>query len=390
MSSTAKLSFGPQLAETCADSQGQGVQGSSTSNIELVAKVTQTLTGCATGTVTVQLLDGSTELASVDVTVVGRPSISTTERIGYRWFNIGWTAPRSYNSFGVEWRNEGEGNWTELVTSGRPGEPAIKSGARAIMSGMAAAIRGLPYKGNEDKRIELRVIGRGDGGLEGRSETLRYARYRPPPYLGHNHDHVLMYDLSRLASETAPLARYLENEAAASAGAWTAVDSALGLETCKGTLATISTACPQNTDRSILQVAISECHPRAFACYDNGTGEGIEGHLSGLRRIIFEENIMTKDGVELTWTDLQRLDGNIVMGGGRYKWVTNTYVHEFGHAFGLIDRYEEFPDGTPNPLYIPNFDGIMAGSKAGKKDIGPDDKAELQEIYKGHTKGHGW
>ena len=198
-----------------------------------------------------------------------------------------------------------------------------------------------------------------------------------------------MYDLSWLASETAPLARYLENEAAASAGAWTVVDSTLGLETCKGTLATISTACPQNTDRSILQVVIGNC-PVGDACYDTGTGEGLEGHLSGLRRIIFAEIITPKEGVPFTWTDQQHLDNKIVPTGGRYKWVTNTYVHEFGHAFGLIDRYEEFPDGTPNPLYITNFDGIMAGSKTGKKDIGPDDKAELQEIYKGHTKGHGW
>ena len=383
VASTTKLSFGPQLGKTCASSQGHGVQGSSVSNIELVAKESQTLTGCATGTATVQLLDGSTVLDSVDVMVVARPVIIQTRRVGYRWFNIGWTAARPYTSFAVEWRNEGStGAFVTLPTTG-------DKGARAIMSGMAAAIRGIPYENYENKKIELRLVAQGSGGLEGRSETLRYSRHLPVDSIGHGHDHVLMYDLSWLAHRTINLARYLENEAAASAGAWAAVDSTLGLETCKGTLATISTACPQNTDRSVLQVVIGDC-PVGDACYDSGTGEGIEGHLSGLRRIIFEEIIAPKEGVEFTWTDLQRLDGKIVPTGGRYKWVTNTYVHEFGHAFGLIDRYEKFPDGSLNPYYIPNYDGIMSGSKTGKKDIGPDSETELKEIYKTHTKGHGW
>ena len=95
VASTPKLSFGPQLAERCAGIQGQGVQGRSVLDTELVAKATQTLTGCTAGTVTVKLLDGSTELDAVTVAVVAKPSIQATRRIGYRWFNIGWTAARA-------------------------------------------------------------------------------------------------------------------------------------------------------------------------------------------------------------------------------------------------------------------------------------------------------
>ena len=184
VASTPRLSFGPQLAERCAGIQGQGVQGRSVLDTELVAKATQTLTGCTAGTVTVKLLDGSTELDAVTVAVVAKPSIQTTRRIGYRWFNIGWTAARPYTSFAIEWRNEGEGesDWSTLPTVGQ-------SGARAIMSGMAAAIRGLPH---EDKRIEIRVIARGSGGLEGAfghatvraGHTTRGARPSARPYDG--------------------------------------------------------------------------------------------------------------------------------------------------------------------------------------------------------------
>ena len=75
VASTPKLSFGPQLAERCAGVQGQGVQGQSVLDTELVAKATQTLTGCTAGTVTVKLLDGSTELDAVTVAVVAKPNM---------------------------------------------------------------------------------------------------------------------------------------------------------------------------------------------------------------------------------------------------------------------------------------------------------------------------
>ena len=244
VASTPRLSFGPQLAERCAGIQGQGVQGRSVLDTELVAKATQTLTGCTAGTVTVKLLDGSTELDAVTVAVVAKPSIQTTRRIGYRWFNIGWTAARPYTSFAIEWRNEGEGesDWSTLPTVGQ-------SGARAIMSGMAAAIRGLPH---EDKRIEIRVIARGSGGLEGRSDTLRYARDTQPAARGHLPDHTMVYiDVMPTSTSDADfeLAGWIRNEMSSAASAWADLVPELDLEAC-------STECDRNEDEEFFSIEI--------------------------------------------------------------------------------------------------------------------------------------
>ena len=374
VASTPKLSFGPQLAERCAGIQGQGVQGRSVLDTELVAKATQTLTGCTAGTVTVKLLDGSTELDAVTVAVVAKPSIQATRRIGYRWFNIGWTAARPYTSFAIEWRNEGEGesDWSELVQSGQ-------SGARAIMSGMAAAIRGLPH---EDKRIEIRVIARGSGGLEGRSDTLRYARDTQPTARGHLPDHTMVYiDVMPTSTSDADfeLAGWIRNEMSSAASAWADLVPELDLEAC-------STTCARNEDKEIFWIEIdADCNHRA-ACVKGlpafHLGLELEGRIvgSGLRMVFVPE------GTPLTahkWTTDPTWDGKEVGDGRVYRWIDRVVVHEFGHTFGLADRD---PDGThPDP----NYRGIM-NRLTGDKGIKPDDRAALWAIYGTHTRNHGW
>ena len=375
VASTPKLSFGPQLAERCAGIQGQGVQGRSVLDTELVAKATQTLTGCTAGTVTVKLLDGSTELDAVTVAVVAKPSIQATRRIGYRWFNIGWTAARPYTSFAIEWRNEGEGesDWSELVQSGQ-------SGARAIMSGMAAAIRGLPH---EDKRIEIRVIARGSGGLEGRSDTLRYARDTQPAARGHLPDHTMVYiDVMPTSTSDADfeLAGWIRNEMSSAATAWADLVPELDLEAC-------STECDRNKDGEVFTIEIGAGCGVWPACVKGlpafNLGLELEGRIvgSGLRMVFVPE------GTAYTahaWTTDPSLDREDTPDRKRiYFWVDRVVVHEFGHTFGLADRD---PDGT-HPA--PNYRGIM-NRLTGDKGIKPDDRAALWAIYGTHTRNHGW
>ncbi len=70
--------------------------------------------------------------------------------------------------------------------------------------------------------------------------------------------------------------------------------------------------------------------------------------------------------------------------GRRIRWVPGTLVHEFGHAFGLDDRYL----GSPN--YDIDYNGIMKKIPKGDKSIQANDRAALIAIYETHIKGQGW
>ena len=394
VASTPKLSFGPQLAERCAGVGGKGVQGRSVLDTELVAKATQTLTGCTAGTVTVKLLDGSTELDAVTVAVVAKPNIEATRRIGYRWFNIGWTAARSYTSFGVEWRNEGDGesDWSELVTSGQ-------SGARAIMSGMAAAIRGLPH---EDKRIEIRVIARGSGGLEGRSDTLRYARDTQPAARGHLPDHTMVYQ-NVMGTAGGPAVIRLVNmvtdaRLSSAAAAWSNAVPSLDLKAC-------ATRCADDTrnkdgERFLIEkTTSSEGCGGAPACVkglpDYYLDLELEGRIvgTGLKMLFAPDGAR---GSNHEWTTIQSLDLDETPDGtGRYIWIDRVMVHEFGHTFGLADRYKL--GSHPDPTYY----GVMGNlgcetdldapqCQAGEKAPKAHDIAALKAIYETHTRNEGW
>ena len=83
VTSTPKIRFGPHLAQTCSGTPAPG-----TPHTEIVAVETLTLTGCGdTPTVTVQLwdVDSNESLAAVNVAVLPLPTITSFDRVGYRY-----------------------------------------------------------------------------------------------------------------------------------------------------------------------------------------------------------------------------------------------------------------------------------------------------------------
>ena len=69
---------------------------------------------------------------------------------------------------------------------------------------------------------------------------------------------------------------------------------------------------------------------------------------------------------------------------GLHRWVGNTMVHGFGHAFGLADRYKDVIHEDDS------YTGIMKALTTGDWSISTDDIQALKDIYKTHTKGLGW
>ena len=223
------------------------------------------------------------------------------------------------------------------------------------MSGMAAAIRGLPH---EDKRIEIRVIARGSGGLEGRSDTLRYARDTQPAARGHLPDHTMVYiDVMPTSTSDADfeLAGWIRNEMSSAASAWADLVPELDLEAC-------STECDRNEDEEFFSIEIGTKDVRCayYAACVKGLpafhlGLELEGRIvgSGLRMVFVPE------GTLLTahkWTTDPTKDREEVGDGRIYRWIDRVVVHEFGHTFGLADRGETLGG---NPHYDPNYRGIM-------------------------------
>ena len=91
------------------------------------------------------------------------------------------------------------------------------------------------------------------------------------------------------------------------------------------------------------------------------------------------DNMQWTDDADLDQTEVPNSDPVIT-----YQWIGNVLVHEFGHTFGLADRYER------RPYYDRDYDGIMKTLQKGDDSILPDDKAALKTIYKTHVKGEGW
>ena len=388
VTSTPKLTYGPQLAERCAGTQGQGVQGQSVESTEVVAKATQTLMGCADAIVTVQLRAASdnTLLDTIEVTVLPLPRITGASRIGYRYFTIEFSSYSDYRrNLTVEWRNKADttSSFIPLATVDAPGETVPRGIVNSLATG--AVVRGIPYGSGGD--LEVRVVGTTPDNLRGASAAYTVPRGSQPAAIGHLPDHVMMYDLSGLAPEVLPLARYLETGSASSAGVWAAVVTSL--ESCVGTVATVETVCSQNADKSVVEILLGEQCGRAIACYIGSAGS-IDGKLDGTRKIIFTPH------TGYVWTDNKDLDREVVTGpDGRrrvHKWYENVLVHEFGHAFGVVDRYERFSSGRANPHYDPNYIGIMkgTGTRKGDKSLSPHDRSQLEKIYETHIKGRGW
>ena len=76
------------------------------------AQETQVMTGCSDGTVAVTLRNAANNkiLATVTVTVYPIPAITSSRRIGYRYFEIDWRAHSDFTNLWVEWKNVGVPN----------------------------------------------------------------------------------------------------------------------------------------------------------------------------------------------------------------------------------------------------------------------------------------
>ena len=80
------------------------------------------------------------------------------------------------------------------------------------------------------------------------------------------------------------------------------------------------------------------------------------------------------------------LDGTFTTGpNGRleYLWVDSVVVHEFGHTYGLADRYADL-------FYDPNYRGIMSTGATSTKTLFPADFAYITSVYETHTRNQGW
>ena len=369
VASTPKLRFGPQLAENCPGTLAPG-----TPDTELTAKASQVLTGCADAIVPVQLLDGNTILDTVEVTVLPLPKITASRRMGYRYFQIDFSAHSGYKSLVVEWRNKGQGVPNSMF-SPLPTSVTMPLVARGIINRLSngADIRGLEHL--EGRAVEVRVVGTTAGGLRAEGTGYSVLRNTQPPAIGHLPDHYMMYDVTALKADGSDLATWLHNAATSAASTWANV--VLSLKSCRGTVATISTTCPLNTDQSVVKLVLGKCDSGSPACYRPTPGS-IERKLEGEAEVVFNPN---HTGV--VWTNDKSEDQDIV-DGRRIRWVPGTLVHEFGHAFGLDDRYL----GGPN--YDINYNGIMKKIPKGDKSIKANDRAALIAIYETHIEGQGW
>ena len=179
------------------------------------------------------------------------------------------------------------------------------------------------------------------------------------------------------------LAGWIRNEMSSAASAWADLVPELDLEAC-------STECDRNEDEEFFSIEIGTKDVRCayYAACVKGLpalhlGLELEGRIvgSGLRMVFVPE------GTPLTahkWTTNPSLDREDTPDRKRiYRWIDRVVVHEFGHTFGLADRY---PDGTHPDL---SYYGIM-NRLTGDKGIKPDDRAALWAIYGTHTRNHGW
>ena len=235
------------------------------------------------------------------------------------------------------------------------------------MSGLSADIRGLKYTG-ETEDVEVRVVGV-ISGQRAASPAYRVARGEQPPAIGHQIDHTMKYDLSGLNAEPWAAIKKMVREASPyAAQAWAGVVPSL--LSCRG-------HCPLNDDGGVITVDVDWGCVR-LACY-NPIGSDVEDKLVN-GRILFKPDIYGQH----TWTNIRSDDQDIAPGGGAFVWVGSYAVHEFGHAYGVADRY-------PGEIhYDPNYSGIMHTIQKGVRTLTGDDRDALRAIYATHTRNHGW
>ena len=392
-----------------ANPDAVGTNSQCTGSASVAAAATQTLWGCGPGVSRVQLKAGGRTLDTVVVTVLPPPVINRltrdpSEGQGYRFFQIQWHAHKNFGNFSFEWRNKGEtdADWRTLPNArvenvdGRAlthhaTTPGSVNGFPVV--NRTTDIRGLPFgRSLNGKDVEIRVSGSTADGLSATSGFETIKRGSRPEASGHLPDHTVQYDLSGLASDTTQLARWLERLVPDSVGRWVTAGRNAGLVLfgCSH-----SDTCGENTDGELHPVLISSRCDNA--CIQYGSRD-IEYARAAKRRIYINPNpstrALTGQNLDLQWTDEWANDGERDPDTGRTMiWLRPALTHEFGHAFGLIDRYGRDPNNAAIWIGSNDYTGIMDTPDFFLKKLGglqPHDVAALVAIYGTHTKDEGW
>ena len=338
---------------------------------------TTTLVGCSSGSTTVQLWDeaGNKALATVTVTVMSVPTITSATRIGYRFFSIDWSAHSYFVDFHVEWRNEGDrdSDWERLGTTGLYGPRAI------IQSWVSTAdVRGLIYQRDLDVEVRIVALTEDADTLETASPVYSVERGEQPKSYGHLPDHTMQYVLTSLPTtgDHAELAGWIKVASTWAAQAWARVVPSL--QSCLG-------SCGRNRDRETWTVDLSNTACVQFACVPNPQ-DWVEGKLNYDRTIYF---VPSTPSTQHEWTNYRSRDEEDAPIGldpsvkRVYLWVDRIAMHEFGHAYGMADRYGGI-------YYDAKYHGIMKVGDAKSKSLTQDDRDSVISVYKTHTLNEGW
>ena len=320
-------------------------------------------------------------LDSVTVKVYPKPTITESNRVGYRYFTINWDAHLVFTTFHVEWRNHG----TTADFVRLPAQASESSRARAEINSPStgADIRGLTYS-NRD--VEVQVVATTASGLEATSPSYTVPRGEKPHAIGHLPDHRMNYSMSGLPASGDVLADWIRAVTPSVARIWAALVP--GVEACQDD-------CPGDTgnkDAETVTLQIDGCGNEIYrGCYRGDTSTIVERKIDSDGIMGITRNPKTTSRITI-WTDQQALDGEKVYPNGNpnvpgshkmyYAWVKAAVVHEFGHMFGLA-----------HPVDSDAYTGVMDSyDLIDKKNatIRTDDSNAIKAIYKTHIRNEGW
>ena len=292
------------------------------------------------------------------------PDQTSPSQVAYRWLRVTWDAPSVYIRFKVESR-DAHGNWGELQPVVR-GEP--KAGPRVITdhANRTADVRGLPH--STTTPVSFRITGVTASDVERTSAEVTITQRPAPQAIGHQHDHTVAYDLSRLP--TSGLGHTIGSLAVGAADAW---DRLPLVQLC-------SPDCPENSDRAIIYVELHENSPNAcrsrVACVE--WLSTIEDRIA-TTTMIYENPPYSSSGTQWQWTRHESLHRQLDISSGlRWLYLDAVVLHEFGHTLGL-------PDVEKPSHYV----GIMRKGVP-TTEMTNYDRSLLRQLYESHTPGEGW
>ena len=292
------------------------------------------------------------------------PDQTSPSQVAYRWLRVTWDAPSVYIRFKVESR-DAHGNWGELQPVVR-GEP--KAGPRVITdhANRTADVRGLPH--STTTPVSFRITGVTASDVERTSAEVTITQRPAPQAIGHQHDHTVAYDLSRLP--TSGLGHTIGSLAVGAADAW---DRLPLVQLC-------SPDCPENSDRAIIYVELHENSPKAcrfgVACVE--WLSTIEDRIA-TTTMIYENPPYSSSGTQWQWTRHESLHRQLDISSGlRWLYLDAVVLHEFGHTLGL-------PDVEKPSHYV----GIMRKGVP-TTEMTNYDRSLLRQLYESHTPGEGW